>query len=215
MICVSIGECTFDEASRAIGKYGLLEIRLDLCELTTTEIKALFGAHPNLIAACRPGTHGVEDAAALLKIAIGAGAAFVDIGHDLPQRHRDDLRQTAVNNSCKIIHSYHNYSETPGAASLHEIYNKLIKTDPYIIKIATMARSQEDCARLLSLYDYRRKAGPALIAIGMGIRGRVTRIAAPLLGAPFTYASIAENSETSGGQLGVDAMQEVYKLLLS
>ncbi len=223
MICVSIGKCTFDEISSTIGKFGLLEIRLDLCGLSTPEIEAVFGAHPNLIAACRHGSYSDAEEFGLLKTAICAGAAFVDIDFDMPADYKNKLRQSARKFSCKVIHSYHNFSETPGRDSLRQIYNELLeygpdKSEPDIIKIATMINDEEDnsekdCARLLSLYDYGSSDCPALIAIGMGNRGKITRLAAPLLGAPFTYASIDNDSGTADGQLDVDTMREIYKLL--
>ena len=52
-----------------------------------------------------------------------------------------------------------------------------------------------------------------MIALGMGKKGKITRLAAPLLGAPFTYASPAAGSETGPGQLEMDTLIKIYSLL--
>ena len=52
-----------------------------------------------------------------------------------------------------------------------------------------------------------------IIVIGMGEKGKITRIVAPLLGSPFTYASLKEGKETAEGQISVDRLKELMRLL--
>jgi 3-dehydroquinate dehydratase len=47
----------------------------------------------------------------------------------------------------------------------------------------------------------------------MGKEAQITRIAAPLLGAPFTYAALESGRETAPGQLDKDTLAALLKLL--
>ncbi len=48
---------------------------------------------------------------------------------------------------------------------------------------------------------------------GMGKDGRITRIAAPLLGAPFTYASLDNTRETASGQLDSRTLKQIIDMI--
>ena len=52
-----------------------------------------------------------------------------------------------------------------------------------------------------------------LVVIGMGEKGKVTRIAAPILGSPFTYASLSSGKETAAGQLDKINLEKIFKIL--
>jgi 3-dehydroquinate dehydratase len=47
----------------------------------------------------------------------------------------------------------------------------------------------------------------------MGIDGLITRLAAPLLGAEFTYAAADNNSKTGPGQVTGKEMKSFYRIL--
>ena len=74
---------------------------------------------------------------------------------------------------------------------------------PQIIKIATMVFSDTDTDRLRKLYD---RPEP-IIAIGMGEKGKITRIRACEWGAPFTYAAPYPDELTAPGQLCYQEMK--------
>ena len=78
-----------------------------------------------------------------------------------------------------------------------------------IAKIACAVRGAGDCARLLALHEGRND----VVALGMGPLGGVTRIAAPFLGAPFTYASLLRGRETAPGQLDVQTLESIFEQL--
>jgi len=50
-----------------------------------------------------------------------------------------------------------------------------------------------------------------VIALGLGPAGVVTRLAAPLLGAPFTYTSLRPGRETADGQLDWLTMDRILR----
>jgi 3-dehydroquinate dehydratase-1 len=60
-----------------------------------------------------------------------------------------------------------------------------------------MVHSARDNARLLGLLDSHSK----IVVVGMGEKGRITRITAPLLGSPFAFASLSKGKETATGQI--------------
>jgi 3-dehydroquinate dehydratase-1 len=52
-----------------------------------------------------------------------------------------------------------------------------------------------------------------LLAIAMGKIGRISRIAAPVLGAPFMYAAVTFGSETALGQFDLRKMKQIAELM--
>jgi 3-dehydroquinate dehydratase type I len=61
----------------------------------------------------------------------------------------------------------------------------------------------------MALYEKNKN----IIAFCMGQIGTITRIAAPLLGADFTYAALESKLATAPGQLIVDEMKDIYKMM--
>ena len=49
--------------------------------------------------------------------------------------------------------------------------------------------------------------------IGMGKKGRITRVVAPLVGSPFTFASLIEGRETAEGQIDKAALGSLMETL--
>jgi 3-dehydroquinate dehydratase type I len=78
------------------------------------------------------------------------------------------------------------------------------------IKITTTANSKSDCSLVMGLYAKHKN----ILAFCMGTLGKITRVAAPLLGAEFTYASWNELRSTAPGQLTVAELKEIYKIIL-
>lgn len=111
----------------------------------------------------------------------------------------------------KIIISFHNFKKTPDESKLLEIIKKINKFKPNIIKIATMVNNEEDSLRLLKLIiDF--PVDKKKIIIGMGIKGRTTRIVGPLLGNFLTYAS-TNYGQSADGQLKINELRKIYKLI--
>lgn len=205
MICVSIAERGYAACMRALRGVQLAEIRLDLCGLGERDTVRLFSAaRKRLVATCRPGR---PDSGKLLLAAIGAGAAFVDVELGAPSAYRREIIRRAGEKGCTVIISHHDYRKTPGRAELKRIVRRCFAAGAGIAKIACMARSADDSARLLGL------ARKDIIVIGMGPRGRITRVAAPLLGSPFTFASSGRGRETAAGQMTKGELERIYRLL--
>ena len=214
MICVSFGKSVYPELIRQLEQEHLAEIRIDLNNFSNDELSALFSSHPRLIAACRPGVFTEPERIRKLKTAVVSGAAFTDIEYDSDKSSVDEILGLCTLNPSSLIISYHNYKLTPSSSELDELYEKLSEMGADIVKIACTVSSAADNSRIMALYDRTRNSGkPDLIAFGMGEKGRITRVAAPFLGAPFTYASVPGGSGTAEGQMDRSKLEKIYKLI--
>ena len=108
-----------------------------------------------------------------------------------------------------MIISYHNHEETPLRQALTLMVEECFDLGADIAKIVCRVQSPQDCVRLLSLYETRQN----VIALGLGRLGVITRIAAPFLGAPLTYASLGPGKETAEGQPDYKTLETVMKFV--
>lgn len=198
MICVSLAEKTAKAVCAALPLYAFAEVRLDaINSLTERAIKKIFAWHPRLIATFRPGRVSEAKRIGLLTAGIEAGAAYVDIELDAKPASLRKIVSAARAGGCRLIISHHDRAGTPPRAVLEDIRKRGFKLGADIVKIACLSGGAADNARLMSLLDYPK----LIVAIGLGPAGSVTRIVAPLLGAPFTYAAPSAGKETAPGQL--------------
>jgi len=183
MICVSLAEPTAAACLRALQGLDFAEIRLDKMRIGPEGIKRIFSQPSRLIASCRPGGRSETKRLHLLLTAIQSGAAFVDVELETDVRFRERIIRAELERTIAL-------SFASGAD---------------IVKVACLVRTRRDNARLLGLLD----AGLSLIVVGMGRKGRLTRIAAPLLGSAFTYASIVGGRETADGQWEAASLERI------
>jgi len=204
MICVSLVELSLDECLKAARSADLAEARLDLLSLSLEEIRRLFSSGARLIATCRAGSLSNEERRRVLLAAMDAGAAFVDLDVDQDAPFFGSVADAARRRGCKVIVSFHDFEKTPPRADLERMVDRCFDAGADLAKIACLVKRPSDNARLLGLLDSER---PILVA-GMGPLGLVTRVAAPLLGSPFTYASLSENKAAAPGQVPVEILQQ-------
>ncbi len=209
MICVSIAEQTLEDCLTAIKGLEMAEVRIDKTALSLVDITRLFGEPVKLVATCRPGRRTDEERLAALLAAVEAGAAYVDIEVDAAEPLRQAVLAAARKKGCKVIVSYHNFTETPLRHYLLQIIEDCFDRGADIAKVICRVQNSQDCVRILSLYESRKN----LVALGMGPLGVITRIAAPFLGAPLTYASLGAGKETAEGQPDLQTLQAVMKFL--
>ena len=208
-ICVSLGGMSFETCLHLAFMRPLVEIRLDLFKLNSQKIRLLGKQCSRWIATCRPGNLTDAKRKELLEAAIRSGATYVDIEYEARSAYRCTLVELAKRRRCKVIISYHNYELTPDTDTLLNIINDSMLFGADFVKLAVKANSPADCANIMSLYSIHNN----LIAFAMGETGKITRIAAPLLGAEFTFASIDEAYLTAPGQMTVSQMEEIYRIL--
>lgn len=217
MICISIREQHFEKCKEILAgnqRCGRLsELRGDLCRFTASQVEELASLNPNLIITCRSnragGSKTEKEALELITAAIRHGAKYADVEIEASRDHLEYIKAYATANSCKLIISYHNFTETPSLDELCQIRRLCERKGADIVKIVTTAHSTEDAMRLLSLYNIRKDAYTVpLIAFAMGEAGRFTRLSCLNLGSPFTYCSIG-GAETAPGQYGADEVEQI------
>ena len=208
-ICVSLGGMPFDECMQFASMWSLVEIRLDLIhQIDTEKITLLARQCRQWIATCRPGNLTECERKELLSAAVRSGATYIDLEYEAEAAYRQPLVNLAGKYGCKVIISYHNFESTPDIETLNRIIRHSTVMGADCVKLAVTANSSADCAKIMSIYSKHNN----LIAFAMGEVGKITRIAAPLLGAEFTFASVDEAHITAPGQLTASQMEEIYRI---
>ena len=230
MICIPVTAETQAEALQqiesGIPRADVIELRMDLI---------LDGDLKTLIKSCRsykipvkimvtnrrkessPAAEspGESQRIALLKEAVALGADYVDIEISTPVPMLKEVLSMAAahGNRTKVIISHHDFRGTPSIESLKNIFNECTNFSGSIVKIVTFANSPEDNITVLRLIPYARKKNRDIIAFCMGEQGRVSRIVAPVLGSYLSFASLTRGRESAAGQLTVDEMDKVLRIV--
>lgn len=204
-LCVSLSGNDFSFCYHVAQHTELAELRLDMVSFSKVQLKKLFSLNTQFIVACRPGKIKDNNRAKLLIQAIDLGASFIDIEIDSKNDFRDKMLLYATKKKCKIILSYHNFTETPSEKMLREIIDRAKAFNPWKIKIVTKANTLQDNDIVLSLYKYTDN----LIAFCMGEKGKFSRVHSILSGAAFTYVAADKNKKTAPGQIDIITMQQL------
>ena len=137
---------------------------------------------------------------ALLKKSLDFGASYIDVGIKT-RTSIGDLIATARKKHVKTIISYHNFKKTPSAATLANIYARMRKHKPNVIKFAVKINKSTDIGVLFGMIIRAEKDAQPIITLGMGEKGKITRILAPKLGNYLYYAPLTKENSTAEGQL--------------
>jgi len=237
MICVPITSSTNKEALRAAQKGALaadcVELRMDL--IASGNLRQLISAARRvspgvkIIVTCRKkeealkaGKKGKTASAktksqkiSILKEAISLGADFIDIELAEGKKVIGQLKSLCARqgNKTKIIISYHDVKKTPSLVKLKEIFQRCAKEKPAVVKIVTYANDHEDNFRVLSLIPYARKKSQNIIALCMGEKGHISRIAGTQIGNFLGFATLSPRGQSAPGQLTVGDMNSLNKIL--
>lgn len=217
MICTTIQNRTLEEIMNLLEtsepRIQMAEIRLDRCPLSIDEIEYLFSSSDTpLVATCRvvdDGNGTWEEAEEKLTAAVEAGAAFLDLEIEAPKEIGKRLRRACTEYGTTMIRSSHFFTGTPSDEVLRSTVEKCRKFGGEIVKIAAMAKSEEDVARVLGLYSVAEPDDQRLyelIAFSMGEIGKASRLECLKLGSPFTYAALNENEVAAPGQWSYSEM---------
>ena len=178
MICTTIQNRTLEEIMNLLEssepRIQMAEIRLDRCPLDIEEIEYLFSSSDTpLVATCRVADDGNgtwEEAERKLSAAVEAGAAFLDLEIEAPKEIGKRLRRACTEYGTTMIRSSHFFAGTPSDDVLQSTVEKCRKFGGEIVKIAAMAGSEGDVARVLGLYTVAepvvRPGSPTIEATG-------------------------------------------------
>lgn len=208
-ICISITHSDLNRVKEILNKFDFCELRLDLIKPEISDVKQLLSIKKSVIITCREA-EGI-DRLTYLKEALKHSPEYIDIEFETEESVKTELIGLCEVYGVKRIHSYHNFKETPGPEFLEEIIEgEYKKYNPSIIKIATYVNSERDNITLLSLL---RQSIP-LAVIGMGEKGKKTRVLAPLFGSKITFAGI-ERNYSAPGQCDYFELKRIYNFLES
>jgi 3-dehydroquinate dehydratase/shikimate dehydrogenase len=107
--------------------------------------------------------------------------------------------------SVKRVVSYHNMTETP--PDLDDIYERMLKQDADVVKIAVLPRTPADLARIIAI---QKRATKPTICFGMGEFGFPTRFTALKFGAPWVYATFNKERQLAPGMPAVADFRTTY-----
>ncbi|MFC1752823.1 type I 3-dehydroquinate dehydratase [Thermoproteota archaeon] len=118
----------------------------------------------------------------------------------------NDVVKVADDHNKTVIASFHDFNQTPDINELTAVIKQARAKGADIVKIATMINKPSDIQQLaLVLIEH---SDTNLVVIGMGPKGKITRVFFPALGSMMTFAQL--DKQTAPGQLDLDSM--VYDL---
>ena len=203
MICTTIINRNLEGVLEALEHCEMAEIRLDSCDLSMKDIDEVFSSDVPLVATCRiseimendpalkdlpeksRGIKAMQIAERRLVRAIEAGARYVDVEMEAEKQMSKRVRNAAHENGTVFIRSYHDFNATGTQEDLRTIVGKCRYHGADVVKLVTMAQSQDDVDRVMALYEWCRNeaeggvealADGGLIAFCMGEAGKQSRL---------------------------------------
>jgi len=222
MICIPIMARNTSDALQKMAQAStlgdLVEVRLDVMEsFDLSEI--IRAASKPVIITYRSQKEGGMGRAShgelldYLKEAVRLGADYVDVEYAIPPEHRRLLFEERGNS--KLILSKHFRNGTPSKEKLEDLFRKMAATGADMVKIVTHAGDLADNLTVLGLIPLAEKMGVGIVALCMGPLGRISRVACPLLGGAFTFASLKKGQESASGQVPATEMKMMLEALSS
>ncbi|MFN3598472.1 MAG: type I 3-dehydroquinate dehydratase [Aquificaceae bacterium] len=218
LIAVPLSDKNFEENLRICKEKNadLIELRIDLFENKDPsfvveclqKVKDLGLGSILTVRSEKEGGSRVENRIEIFKKA-SPYSDYTDIelsSEDLLSEVRDIVKVSGK----RLIISYHNFEFTPPNWILREIYRSAKRWGADLVKIASMARSYEDVARLLCL-GKEEKGQKILIA--MGEYGKASRVLGFIFGSFITYSYIG--SAVAPGQIKLEEMVRLRALIFS
>jgi 3-dehydroquinate dehydratase type I len=220
-ICISLLPKTHLEALSLIDKAetldpDLIELRLDFLEPTINFNElAAHGNKPKIATIfsknqeTKPNITGLNQQKILLNAA-KHGFDYVDVGLSSPNLKFFIKKINALD--CTSIVSFHDFAGSLPLNNLEKILDKEISSGAQVCKIVTTANQIEDNIIILDFIS-QKSANTHLVCFCMGNLGKISRLLSPFYGSFFTFASLEKGSETAKGQLSIQEMKEIYKIL--
>jgi 3-dehydroquinate dehydratase I len=213
-ICAVITGPDADGAHAVEGIADIFEIRIDLVGKGWEKVAGKL--HKPWIAANRDAAHGghwkgsEEDRVAELFRAIELGANIVDIETDA-----DDVANIVprIKEKARCMISFHDWEGTPPLDYLEGIVQQQLNLHADLCKVITTARKLEDNLTMLQLI--KKFPWADIIAFAMGDEGLLSRIMCPLAGGYLTYAAVKEGGGSAPGQITVETMHSIYRMITS
>jgi 3-dehydroquinate dehydratase-1 len=211
-ICAAITTADLKAVRQVESLVDLFEVRIDL--IGDDWQKVIKGLSKPWIACNRSAHEGGQwqgnEARRVERLlqAVEMGATVVDI--ELKTKNLANIVKL-IKRSAGCLLSYHDLEKTPNFDTMRQLIQQQIEAGADICKVVTTARNFGDNLSVLQLIP----AFPdkRVVAFAMGTAGVASRIFCPLVGGDFTYASLAEGKESAPGQVTVEQMKNIYKMI--
>jgi 3-dehydroquinate dehydratase-1 len=184
----------------------LLEVRVDLIEMPLDCIVKYLrdlrlSVSLPMIGTVRENERTCKDRIAIFKTII----PLVDcIDIELGTPIAADVLAAATGKT--IIVSDHDFEGTPDNAVLQSLVDRAVRQGAHIVKIVTMAASEEDAWRLLR---FAKASATPIVAFAMGEAGSFSRVKACDYGSLFTYGY--STKMVAPGQLSAEELVRAVK----
>ena len=199
----------------------LVELRLDyLGQLDDAKIGDVvdFDDIPKIVTIRSKGENGYWEGEERQRIThlltcLSFGAQYVDIEDSTDIGWRYEIAKACKNNKAQMIISHHDFKKTPPKQEMVDICKNEFAGGASIAKIAVTPQKIEDVMNVLSVTEQLKGQGKQVIGVSMGTLGRITRIMGPQVGSYLTYASLEKGKESAEGQITVEEMRAIWKIL--
>jgi len=220
-ICVSILPKTTQEALRLIEKAedahaDFIEVRLDSFE-NSQELAELArqGKTPKIATIIPISNNGKfsgteAEGQRILLDAAKSGFAYVDA--ELSTPNLTEFVGHVKADGAKPIVSFHDFHGSLSLQELNGILEREISSGADVCKIVTTAKQVEDNLPLLN-FTLASSQKAKVVCFAMGEHGKISRLLSPVFGGFFAFASLERGSETASGQMTIQEMESVYKVL--
>jgi 3-dehydroquinate dehydratase-1 len=211
-ICVSLTTGDVTSLKRVEPLVDLFEVRIDLIGKVWREVARLL-KKPWIACNRRKEEggkwRGIEvDRIIELLSALELGASIIDV--ELATQDVGEVVKE-IKGRAECVLSYHNTKETPPFKELKKILESEIHSGADICKVVTTAQCLADNLAVLQLITEFSEV--KVVAFAMGVAGQISRVLCPLLGGYFTYASIEEGRESAKGQITVEGLRKIYRMM--
>ncbi len=227
MICIPITARTHAGAMRAIERSvaaaDVIELRMDLIHkgrlVEMIEQVRTCDEAVEILVTHRPqaGGDSSQERSRIdcLKEAVFLGADYVDVELQTDRGLREELIETIarLRRRTALIVSHHDFERTPPLRTLRSLFQKCVKAGADIVKIVTWAETPRDNLRVLGLVADAEREDINLINFCMGPQGRISRVAAPMLGSYLSYVSLRRGGESASGQFTLTEMSGIMDIL--
>lgn len=201
MYCTSIAEQSVERCRRQMAGASMVELRGDLCRLSHSDLAAVVASHSAVLFTCH--LEDVEQvwAEEQYKVAIEAGAKWVDVEISAPTQLQQHIVEAARKSKVEVVISYHNYTLTPPLEELLKVAKRCFELGANTAKVVTTATDAADLITICKLYRSLPESQRCrLVAFAMGSMGEPSRRLSLLEGAPFTFVAPDSGTPTASGQ---------------
>jgi len=113
----------------------------------------------------------------------------------------------------QVILSFHDFHRTPSPKELQRLFDQMVRLGADVVKIVPFAKSWGDNLSILSMIPFAERRRQKIVAFCMGEKGKISRIFSSFLGAAWTYASLSKAKASAPGQMTVDEVKAVWRVL--